>query len=245
MLLPAIELAIRKFDTRNFFTMKEFLLGQENWSFLGETALRTVVMYVVILVALRLLGKRGVKQLSVFETVVIISLGSAAGDPMFYKDVGLLPCIVVFTLIVLAYRLTTYLVGKNERFEKIVEGECVCLIQNGKFAIHSFKKEPLAHDEFFAELRQQSISHLGQVRMAIIETSGNISVFFYADEDVKWGLPVLPDEFKNVCKAIPKQGYYSCYFCAYTEELQPAPSHTCPECKKKEWVESMNEIRIS
>jgi uncharacterized membrane protein YcaP (DUF421 family) len=225
--------------------LKTFFLGQEDGFFILEIILRTLIMYVVILVALRLLGKRGVKQLSVFETVVIISLGSAAGDPMFYKEVGLLSCIAVFVVIVLAYRLTTYLVGKNRRFETIVEGVSTCLIRDGRFAVHNFSKEPLAHDEFFAEMRQQSISHLGQVKLAIIETSGNISVFFYPDEEVKYGLPILPDEFKNVCYEIPAEGHYACSFCGYTEKLHPMPSHICPECKKTEWVKAMNEVRIS
>lgn len=225
--------------------LKSFLLGSEDWIFLGETVLRTLIMYLVILVSLRLLGKRGVKQLSVFEMVVIIGLGSAAGDPMFYKDVGILPCVVVFIFIVLAYRFTTYLIGKYSKIEKVIEGEPICLIKAGKFAIHSFKKEPLAHDEFFAELRQQSISHLGQVKMAIIETSGNISVFFYPEEEVKYGLPILPDEFKDVCYEIKKEGHYSCTFCGYTEQLKPVPAHICPECKKAEWVQSMNELRVT
>jgi uncharacterized membrane protein YcaP (DUF421 family) len=63
--------------------------------FLPEVALRTFFMFFVILTSLRILGKRSVAQLSVFELGVIIGLGSAAGDPMFYKDVGLLPGVVV------------------------------------------------------------------------------------------------------------------------------------------------------
>jgi uncharacterized membrane protein YcaP (DUF421 family) len=88
---------------------KAFLVGSEDTSFLIEISVRTIIMYIIILVGLRLLGKRGVKQLSVFELVVIISLGSAAGDPMFYKEIGLLIPVVIFTIIVAAYRLTTYL----------------------------------------------------------------------------------------------------------------------------------------
>jgi len=120
-------------------------------------------MFVVILTSLRLLGKRGVKQLSVFELVVIIGLGSAAGDPMFYKDVGILPALIVFSMIVGLYTLVTYLIGKNKKFETLVEGKPVCLIRDGVFAIDNFKKEVLREDEFFAELRLQSISQLGQM----------------------------------------------------------------------------------
>lgn len=75
------------------------LLGSETWEFLPEAAFRSFIMFLVILFSLRVLGKRGIKQLSVFELGVIIGLGSAAGDPMFYKDVGLLPGMVVFCIV--------------------------------------------------------------------------------------------------------------------------------------------------
>lgn len=80
--------------------MERINVRGEDWSFLPETVLRSLIMFIVILISLRLLGKRGVKQLSIFELVVIIGLGSAAGDPMFYKDVGILPAIIVFSMVV-------------------------------------------------------------------------------------------------------------------------------------------------
>ena len=82
-------------------------MGSEDWSFLIETGFRTLVMFTVVLIGLTILGKRGVKQLSVFELVVIIGLGSAAGDPMFYKDVGLIPAIIVFVIIISLYSWVT------------------------------------------------------------------------------------------------------------------------------------------
>src|SRR5688572_31804658 len=115
------------------FDWKKLLLGDEEWSFLPETVLRTFIMFLVILTSLRLLGKRGVKQLSVFELVVIIGLGSAAGDPMFYKNVGILPAIIVFTMVVSLYSLITYLIGTNKKFEVLIEGKPVRLIHEGAF----------------------------------------------------------------------------------------------------------------
>src|SRR5690349_2508880 len=111
------------------FDWKQLLLGSEEWVFLVETVVRTFIMFMVILIGLRLMGKRGVKQLSVFELVVIIGLGSAAGDPMFYKDVGLLPALIVFSMVVLLYSAVTYLVSKSTRVEKLIEGRPVCLIR--------------------------------------------------------------------------------------------------------------------
>lgn len=225
-------------------TWKELLLGAEEWNFLWETMLRTLIMFIVIMTGLRLLGKRGIRQLSVFELVVIIGLGSAAGDPMFYKDVGILPALVVFSLIIGLYKAITYFIGKSKNFEKLVEGPPICLIKNGKFETDNFKKEALGADEFFAELRQQGVSQLGQIEQAIEESSGNISVFFFSEEEVKYGLPIMPGSLEKAMKEINETGHYACTFCGYTENLQPAQQHTCPECGKKEWVIASNKKRI-
>ena len=227
------------------FTWKELLLGSENWPFLWETVIRTFIMFLIIMISLRLLGKRGVKQLSVFELVVIIGLGSAAGDPMFYKDVGILPSLVVFTMIVGLYSLITYLIGKSKQFEKVVEGKAICLIKNGVFEIDNFKKEALGADEFFAELRLKSVSQLGQIEQAIEESNGGISLFFFEEEKVRYGLPIMPDSLEHISKIIPEEGHYSCIFCGNTERLTPVPIHTCKVCRKTEWVLSSNRKRIT
>ena len=226
------------------FNWEELLLGSEDWAFLGETFFRSLIMFIVLLTGLRILGKRGVKQLSVFELVVIIGLGSAAGDPMFYKDVGLLPAIIVFAMVIGMYKLVTYLVGKSQKFEQLIEGMPVCLITEGRLTIENFEKEALAQDEFFAALRMASVMHLGQVEQAIIETTGSLSIYYYPDDQVKYGLPILPELFDRKLDSIERSGIYSCTFCGYTTELAPAPSHTCPVCERKKWVPSINRIRI-
>lgn len=226
------------------FSWKELMLGGENWNFLPETVLRTLIMFIVIMTSLRLLGKRGVKQLSVFELIVIISLGSAAGDPMFYKDVGILPAVIVFAMIVGLYTLITYLIGKSQKFERLVEGTPVCLIKYGTFSIKNFAKEALGAHEFFAELRMQGVSQLGQIEEAIEESSGNISIFYYPDQLVKFGLPIMPDSLDSWSEKIIETDHYACIFCGYTEKLHPTPKHNCPECKKCKWVKASNKKRI-
>src|SRR5688572_14786453 len=122
---------------------ESLLLGNEKWSFLFETAFRTMIMFIVILLSLRVLGKRGIKQLSVFELGVIIGLGSAAGDPMFYRDVGLLAGMMVFVIVLALYRLITYLINRFARFEQFVEGKPTCIVKDGCFLVTNFEKEPI------------------------------------------------------------------------------------------------------
>lgn len=213
-------------------------------SFILEVIFRSTVMFTILLLTLKLAGKRGVKQLSIFETVIIIALGSAAGDPMFYEDVGIIPAAIVFSTIIILYRSVTWLTGKSKKFEEFIEGKTECLINDGKFSISTFKKESLAQDEFFAELRIKSIEHLGQVKHAFIETSGEISVFYYDDKDVGYGLPILPSLFYTKNKFIPVDGIYSCSFCGHTQE-QKTGTANCKVCKRDEWVTSINTKRIT
>jgi uncharacterized membrane protein YcaP (DUF421 family) len=223
---------------------QSFLLGNENWSFLLEAALRSFVMFTVILISLRVLGKRSITHLSVYELGVIIGLGSAAGDPMFYKDVGLLPGMIVFTVVISLYRLVTYILDRSSTLEKFLEGQPRYLIQDGQFIIENFKKEPIAHNEFFAQLRLHNVSHLGQIQQAIIEPNGNISLFYYADKEVNWGLPILPHLFDQKSEKIAKEDVYACTYCGQIEKLIPAPAHVCNQCSKKEWVKAVNNTRI-
>lgn len=212
--------------------------------FILEVIFRSTVMFVILLLTLKLAGKRGVKQLSIFETVIVIALGSAAGDPMFYEDVGIVPAAIVFIVIIALYRAVTWLTGKSKHFEEFIEGKTECLINEGKFSLRSFKKESLAQDEFFSELRIKSIEHLGQVRHAFLETSGEVSIFYYADKDVKYGLPILPSLFNEKSKIISDNGIYACTFCGHIEE-QISGTAICEVCKKDEWVPAIKTIRIT
>lgn len=227
------------------FKWKEILLGSEDWEFLLEVSLRTAIMFIVIIICLRILGKRSVKQLSIFELVVIIGLGSAAGDPMFYKEVGIITSLLVFVIVIILYSIITFFIGKIERFEKVMEGSPTCLIENGRFAIHTFNKEKLGEQELLSELRVKGVSQLGQVETAIEEMSGDISIFFYEDKDVKYGLPIMPDALKLNSKYIEQEGYYSCEYCGNTETKSVGIGGKCKICKKDQWIPSSNKKRVS
>ncbi len=214
--------------------------GDTGISFTISIILRTFLMFVIILLFLRLLGKRGVKQLSVFELVVILGLGSAAGDPMIYKEVGIVSALVAFAVIVICYKLLTVLVFKYKWIENIVEGKEVYIIKKGKFAIEEFKKESVSKDEFFMELRLQGVFHLGQVEYAILEISGELSVYFFDPQKTKYGLPILPNSLQKTVNVFETGTFYSCTFCGQTVKYQTTNLLTCPQCTRKEWVKASN-----
>ncbi|MES2680867.1 MAG: YetF domain-containing protein [Bacteroidota bacterium] len=225
------------------FDWSRVLFNELPGHFLFEVVLRSTVMFVLLLLVLKLAGKRGVKQLSVFETVIIISLGSAAGDPMFYEDVGLVPAIGVFFVVILLYRFVTWLTGKNQRFERFMEGKTECLVTEGKFSATKFERESISHDEFFTELRLKNIEHLGQVKKAYLETTGDVSVYFFEDKDVRHGLPITPELFYNKTKVIREPNLYACAKCGEIKHLSNATQ--CPVCENTEWVLAIATKRVT
>jgi uncharacterized membrane protein YcaP (DUF421 family) len=238
-------LFLKKFKMNENTFIENLLFGETGIAFLPEIALRSAMMFFILLFALKILGKRGIKQLSVFEMAIIISLGTAADDPMIYKEIGVLMAATVFLTIVIFYRFLVALVGRNKKVEELIEGKPICLIQNGVFCIEDFEKETIAADEFFAELRQLHVEHLGQLRLTYIETNGGLSLYFFDDDKVGYGLPIVPDIFNKKSKIISTKAHYSCTFCGFTQVLKPTNEKICKNCNHNEWIESLNYKRIS
>lgn len=223
---------------------KEIFIGDLNISFIIEIVLRTIIMFGMVLLILRLSGKKGVRQLSLFEVAIIIALGSAAGDPMFNKEAPLIPSVIVFTAIIIMYRIITYYASKSEKFENLIEGEPLYVIEDGQFVLGMKNDHTFAKDEFFAEMRQESIEHVGQVKTAILETTGNISFYYYLDEEVRYGLPVLPKPYNKKVSKIEFPDIYACTYCGNTENL-PAGKQSCRRCSHDEWVKAINSLRLN
>lgn len=226
------------------FDWPRVLMNDLPYDFLLEVVFRVVVMFILLLGFLRFTGKRGVKQLSIFEMVFIIALGSAIGDPMLYDNVGLLPGIAVLIITILLYRIVTFLSSKFKPVEHFLEGRTTCIIEEGEFLLSHLKKEHMARNEFFSELRLQQIEHLGQIKLAYLETTGDISIFMKPDDEVIYGLPIVPKLYDQKSTNIKYKGMNSCTFCGHTQNIEQSFA-VCERCGKKEWVKSINHKRIS
>ncbi|UFH53571.1 DUF421 domain-containing protein [Spirosoma sp. KNUC1025] len=224
------------------FDSKTIFINDLDWSLAFEIVIRTLIMFSLILVFLRLTGKKGIRQLSIFEVAIIIGLGSAAGDPMVNSDNAILPALLVFITILGLYRLITWLAARSERFESLLEGDPVYIIEEGQFVLLNVSEHTYAKDEFFAEMRQQNIEHVGQVQTALLETNGQISFFYYADEEVRPGLPILPKIYHQKSNLLSQAGQYACTTCGLVESIDNQ-RHTCPRCRQSEWVKAIHTRR--
>ncbi|MDJ1505703.1 DUF421 domain-containing protein [Xanthocytophaga agilis] len=222
----------------------EVFIKDLDWTIVVQIIVRTFIMFLLVITFLRLSGKKGIRQLSLFEVAIIISLGSAAGDPMFSKDAAILPSLIVIITVLVFYRVIIWLTSKSEKIESMLEGDPIYIIEDGEFILTDDKDAQYAKDEFFAEMRQQNIEHLGQIKTAILETNGTISFFYYPEEEVRYGLPVMPKLYIQKVRTIPNNKPYACSYCGRVIEAIHSVE-ACTKCHKSEWVAAINTLRIT
>lgn len=227
------------------FDLHRMALDKVPLEFLWEVALRCLYTFVLVFLFLKITGRRGVRQMSLFEVLIILTLGSAAGDVAFYDNVPMLPVLVVFITLGLLYRLVMWLMAHSERLEDLLEGKPVVAVENGQLAWEKLEAENITEYEFFMELRQGSVEHLGQVRLALLETNGQLSVYYYPDDEVKPGLCILPEEFSPRFTTVPDAGDYACVRCSKIIAMRAGQHQLCPRCANPEWSKASRGIRVT
>lgn len=226
------------------FNWENILHGDSSFAFLFEIIFRTVVMFLFLLAMLKLLSKRGVKQLSVFELAILIALGSATGDPMFYRDVPILYGFVVLIVVILLYKIITAITAKSKKMEILLEGKPVLLLENGRIHYKNYKMIGLPYDKFYGEMRIHSISHLGQVKKVYLETSGDLSIYPFNKKEIVPGLPIFPELLDNPIKQLCIGETYACLYCGDVTTITKMGEHTCMTCEKVEWLVASEEERV-
>lgn len=225
------------------FDLQRMLLGELPLTFLLEVVVRVFAAFAAVFFFLKFSGRRGIKQLSRFELVVILTLGSAAGDVTFYEDVPLLPVALVFLTLLLLYRGTVYLMKRSKTCEAWIDGLPITVVKNGMYETHSLRNMNISANELFMELRQRGVEHLGQLRLGLLETDGELSLYFYEPEDTKAGLSVLPFEHRPEYTSPLSAGLYCCVGCGFPTYHEARDTVACKRCGHVVWSPALDTRR--
>lgn len=95
--------------------------------------------------------------MSLFEVLIILTLGLAAGDVAFYDDVSMVSVFIVFIILALLYRLVMWLMAYSEKLEDFLEGKLVVIIEDGELVWSKFNNFNMTEFEFFMELRLRGV----------------------------------------------------------------------------------------
>lgn len=229
------------------FDLQRMLVGGQSLLFGLEVLVRTLVIYAYALVLLRWLGSRTIGQLSTVEFLLVIALGSAVGDPMFYPDVPLVFALLVVTIVVLANKGLDILIARSKRAERMIDGTPAHLIEDGVLCRSFLDRSSHGLSEVFQQLRRRGIVQLGQVRHAFAEPDGEVTVFRTAGA-VPAGLPIVPPwEVRDpgeiaAGRSIGGAAVLACMRCGFVTELEAGQAaDTCPHCGHDTWTPARSE----
>ena len=143
---------------------------------------RTVVLYTMLILAVRIMGKRQIGQMEPSEFVVAMLVADLAAIPMQNNAIplvnGLVPMLVVMGLELILSHLSL----KSIRLRKMLCGKPVILIDNGRIVQENLRRTQVTLDELSGHLREKDVLDIQTVQYAILETNGNLSVFPYPAE---------------------------------------------------------------
>ncbi|WP_437812603.1 DUF421 domain-containing protein [Sorangium sp. So ce1078] len=219
------------------FDLERMLRGQTPWIFAAEVLLRVVVIYLILVVSMRLMGRRMAKQMSRNELVALVSLAAAVGPAMQAPDRGLLPTALVALFVVGMQRGLALLSAHNRRIEKVTQGEVTTLVADGRLDNHAISRALLSRDRVFAQLRSQGIEHLGQVDRLRLEANGAFSNIKANDE--RPGLSILPAWDEDAHREQPEaHDARACSGCGLVVSRREQPPG-CDRCGISEWVRAV------
>ena len=141
-----------------------------------ETVARVIIIYIFIVVGLRVVGKREFGQLSPLELVTLLIIPELVSQALTRDDYSLTNALIgASTLMVLVY-VSSLLQYNLPRLEKAVGGTPAVLVRHGKFVERHLHEERVAPEEIFTAMHESGLERLAQVRWAILESDGKISV---------------------------------------------------------------------
>lgn len=152
--------------------------------------IRTVIFYISISVLYRIMGKREIGELKVADLVVSLLLSNLAASGIENYEENIFIAILPVALLVLLQILTARVTLKYTKVRKLVDGEASVIINRGKVNFKEMLKQRYNLDDLLMELRSRGIKSIEDVDYAILEVSGNLSVFEKSGDDT-YPLPLI------------------------------------------------------
>ncbi|WP_369902489.1 DUF421 domain-containing protein [Bacillus manliponensis] len=159
-----------------------------------EIGFRTVLLYFVMLIIFRIMGKREIGELSILDLVVFIMLGELGIVAIIDYDKSLwLQLLPMFVIVIIQIALAK-LSLKSEKIRHLIDGEPAIIVCDGKIDENQMRKQRYNMDDLLMQLREEGIGDIRDVQYAILEASGKLSVFHkVSDHPVHFTLPLIID----------------------------------------------------
>lgn len=138
--------------------------------------LRSLILYIVVFLVIRLMGKKELSKVQPFELAIVILIADLASGPMASPSISIFDGIVPMIALLIAYIIFTFLIQSSNKVQEVVCGKISVIIEDGKVLEEELKKQQYTIADLMSQLRQKDIFMVQDVKYAIIETNGNLNV---------------------------------------------------------------------
>jgi len=218
-----------------FSDWHRWLFGAAPPIFTAEVGIRALLIFMVMLLIIRWLGRRMKGQLSVGELAVILTLGAIIAGPMQIPTVGLLPSVVVLLAVLGVHRISNWLAFKYRPVELLQQGDLTLLVRDGCLELPAMHRHALSQEQLFGQLRNQNVTHLGELRRVYLEANGRLS--FYKLPQPQPGLSVLPRaDAPGPATDGPARHHQVCATCGHVPAATDHAGTRCLRCGAHNWL---------
>ena len=141
-----------------------------------DVVARTTIVYIVLLLLLRVGGKRKVGQLSIPDLVLVLLIANGVQNAMVGQNTSLVAGIVAAVTLIILDRMADLLESRSDRARKVLEGEPRLLVHDGVILPRALKEEDVTEGDLLGAIRQHGLRGLEDVGLAVLETNGSISI---------------------------------------------------------------------
>jgi uncharacterized membrane protein YcaP (DUF421 family) len=141
-----------------------------------EFVIRAVAVYVVVLIMVRIVGKRTVGQYTPFDLIVVVLLGTAVQNSLIGEDQSLLGGLILAATLLSLNWGVGFLSARSRRFDRLVEGHSIVLARDGIVDQDQLRRQSISEEDFRAACRSGDCCEHSEIALAILESSGNITV---------------------------------------------------------------------
>ena len=142
-----------------------------------DIILKTIIFYIVIIIVIRLLGKREVGEISVFDLVVLLLAADIATMAITDEWDLVIPCILCLFSLLILQKLFAFISLYFPKIRKVIDYSPSIVIYDGKLNLVEMKKQKYSVDDLIMQSREKGIMDLNEIKMAILEANGQLSVF--------------------------------------------------------------------
>lgn len=144
---------------------------------------RAFILYAIVFLVIRLMGKRELSKVQPFELAIIILIADLASAPMSSRAISIFDGIIPIVTLLIAYIIFTLVIQSSNKAQEVVCGTISPIIKDGKILEDEFKRLQYTIPDLMSQLRECNVFKIQDVKYAIVETNGNLSVIT-KDEDI-------------------------------------------------------------